>query len=176
MSDLADLMECGTFNGEGRSMNATTSHRSTGLRSHDAGTRRRVRYVAAAMSAAVAVLYIALMLLVRNAELEPGATDTTTYSGYLGLAVAYGIGAVILFTVDNRTLHLLGAGVQIVVLLLFLVFGIGLLGDGVFENEAISDLPIGLWAALITGAQVVLLAMLGYLADNRTDRSDHVTS
>jgi hypothetical protein len=151
-------------------MNATASHRSGDVQSQSAGTRRTVRYVAAAMSAVVAILYVTLMLLVRNAELEPGATDTTTYGGYLGLAVAYGIGAVILFTVDNRTLHLLGAGVQVVVLLLFIVFGVGLLGEGVFENEAISDLPIGLWAALISGAQVALLAMLGYLADRRLDR------
>ena len=148
-------------------MNATGRQHSAELDSERAGTRRTVRYVAAAMSAVVAILYVVLMLLVRNAELEPGATDTTTYGGYIGLAVAYAIGAVILFVVDNRTLHLLGAGVQIIVLLLFLAFGIGLLGEGAFENEAISHLPIGLWATLITGAQVVLLAMLGYLADWR---------
>ncbi len=148
-------------------MNETTSHHDPDLQSQRARTRRTVRYVAAAMSAAVAILYVVLMLLVRNAELEPGATDTTTYGGYVGLAVAYAIGAVILFVVDNRTLHLLGVGVQIVVLLLFLAFGVGLLGEGAFENEAISHLPLGLWATLITGAQVVLLAMLGYLADWR---------
>ncbi|GAA6526209.1 hypothetical protein [Intrasporangium sp. DVR] len=152
-------------------MNVTASHVPDGdVHTQSAGTRRTVRYVAAAMSAAVALLYVVLMLLVRNAELEPGATDTTTYGGYLGLAVAYGIGAVILFALDNRTLHLLGAGVQIAVLLLFVVFGIGLLGEGVFEYEAISDLPIGLWAAVITGAQVVLLALLGYLADRRFEQ------
>jgi len=149
------------------------SHASADVHTKSAGTRRTVRTVAAAMSAVVALLYVVLMLLVRNAELEPGATDTTTYGGYLALAVAYGIGAVILFALDNRTLHLLGVGVQIAVLLLFIVFGIGLLGEGVFEYEAVSDLPIGLWAAVITGAQVVLLAMLGYLADRRFE---HPTS
>ncbi|ADU47593.1 hypothetical protein [Intrasporangium calvum] len=147
------------------------SHASVDVHTKSAGTRRTVRTVAAAMSAVVALLYVVLMLLVRNAELEPGATDTTTYGGYLALAVAYGIGAVILFALDNRTLHLLGVGVQIAVLLLFIVFGIGLLGEGVFEYEAVSDLPIGLWAAVITGAQVVLLAMLGYLADRRFEHS-----
>lgn len=153
-------------------MNASASHADGDLHLQSAHTRRTVRYVAAAMSAVVAILYVVLMLLVRNAELEPGATDTTTYGGYLFLAVAYAIGAVILFVVDNRTLQLLGAGVQIVVLLLFIVFGIGLLGEGVFEYEAVSDLPIGLWAALVTGAQVALLAMLGYLADWRIGRPD----
>ena len=148
-------------------MNATGPGADAERDSQTAGTRRTVRYVAAAMSAAVAILYVVLMLLVRNAESESGASDTTTYGGYVGLAVAYAIGAVILFVVDNRTLHLLGAGVQIVVLLLFLAFGVGLLGEGAFENEAISHLPLGLWATLITGAQVVLLAMLGYLADWR---------
>lgn len=153
-------------------MNVTAEHRSSDLQPQSEGTRRTVRYVAAAMSAAVAVLYVALMLLVRNAETEPGATGSTTYGGYIGLAVAYAIGAVILFVVDNRTLHLLGAGVQIVVLLLFLGFGVGLLGDGALDNETISHLPLGLWAAVITGAQVVLLAMLGYLVDPRADRRD----
>ncbi|MDV3222397.1 hypothetical protein [Intrasporangium sp.] len=153
-------------------MNATDSHADGDVHTQSAHTRRTVRYVAAAMSAVVAILYVVLMLLVRNAELEPGAADTTTYSGYLALAVAYGIGAVILVAVDNRTLHLLGIGVQVVVLLLFIVFGIGLLGEGAFENEAISDLPLGLWAALITAAQVALLAMLGYLADWRVGPPD----
>ena len=148
-------------------MNATTGRHSSGIQTQNAGTRRTVRYIASAMSGVVAVLYVVLMLMVRNAELEPGATDTTTYGGYLALAVAYAIGAVILFVVDNRVLHLLGAGVQIVVLLLFIAFGIGLLGQGVFDNKAVSHLPIGLWATLITGAQVVLLAMLGYLSDRR---------
>ncbi len=148
-------------------MNATTGRHRGALQSRSPGTRRTVRYVAAGMSTVIALLYVALMLLVRNAELEPGATDTTTYGGYLFLAVAYAIGAAILFFVDNRTLHLLGVGVQIVVLLLFIVFGIGLLGEGVFQYKAVSHLPIGLWAALITGAQVVLLAMLGYLSDRR---------
>jgi hypothetical protein len=129
--------------------------------------RRTIRYVAAASAAAVAVLYVVLMLLVRGAELQPGATDTTTYGGYIGLAVAYFIGAVILATVDNRLLHLFGAGVQVVVILLFVVFGVGLLGQGALENPAISHLPLGRWAAVITGAQVLLLAMLGYLADRR---------
>lgn len=130
-------------------------------------TRRTIRYVAAASAAAVAVLYVVLMLLVRGAELQPGATDTTTYGGYIGLAVAYFIGAVILATVDNRLLHLFGAGVQVVVILLFVAFGVGLLGQGALQNPAISHLPLGLWAAVITAAQVMLLAMLGYLADLR---------
>ncbi|MDN5797361.1 MAG: hypothetical protein L0H79_16625 [Intrasporangium sp.] len=143
----------------------TTSQSTTSPSSH--ATRRTVRYIAAAASAVVALLYVVLMLLVKGAELQPGATDTTTYGGYLGLAVAYFIGAVILASVDNRMLHLLGAAVQVVVILLFIAFGVGLLGQGALSNPAISHLPLGLWAAVITGAQVLLLAMLGYLADNR---------
>jgi len=153
-------------------MNVTAEHRSSDLQPQSDGSRRTVRYVAAGMSAAVALLYVVLMLMVRNAEMEPGATGSTTYGGYVGLAVAYAIGAVILFVVDSRMLHLLGAGVQIIALLLFVGFGVGLLGEGALENETISHLPLGLWAAVITGAQVVLLAMLGYLADPRPARSD----
>ncbi len=130
-------------------------------------TRRTVRYLAAGFAAAVGVLYVILMLLVRSAELEPGATNAPTFGGYLALAVAYFIGAVILATVDNRILHIFGVGVQVVVILLFIAFGVGLLGKGALSDPAISHLPLGLWAAVITGAQVALLAMLGYLVDQR---------
>ncbi|WP_347354124.1 hypothetical protein [Intrasporangium sp.] len=129
--------------------------------------RRTIRYLAAGFAGAVAILYVVLMLMVRSAELKPGVTDRRTYGGYLVLAIAYAVGAVILATIDNQVLHVLGMGVQAVTILLFIVFGVGLLGPGVFRYQAISHLPLGLWAALITGAQVLLLAMLGYLADQR---------
>ncbi|MDN5791119.1 MAG: hypothetical protein L0H25_09665 [Micrococcales bacterium] len=127
--------------------------------------RRSIRITAAALSAFVGVLYLVLMFLVARVQLAPGVTDNRTYVGYLVLAIAYLLGAGILFAVDRRILHILGAGVQVVVIVLFVLFGIGLLGPGVFEQRAISHLPLGLWAAVITAAQISLLALLAYLAD-----------
>jgi hypothetical protein len=47
------------------------------------------------------------------------------------------------------------------------LFGIGVFGPGVFEYEALSALPMELWAAVVTGLQVVLLGLLAYLARTR---------
>lgn len=127
--------------------------------------RRTIRITAAALSGFVGLLYLVLMFLVARVQFAPGVTDNRTYAGYLVLAIAYLLGAGILFAVDRRILHILGAGVQVVVIVLFVLFGIGLLGSGVFEQKAISHLPLGLWAAVITAAQISLLALLGYLAD-----------
>jgi hypothetical protein len=54
------------------------------------------------------------------------------------------------------------------VLALFVVFGVGVLGPGVFEYEALSGLHMPVWAAVITAAEVVLLASLSYLAATAT--------
>jgi hypothetical protein len=46
------------------------------------------------------------------------------------------------------------------------MFGAGVLGpgQGVFDYDALSGLHMELWAAVITGAEVVLLGLLWYLA------------
>jgi hypothetical protein len=112
----------------------------------------------------VAVLYLILLYLVAQAEAVPGATDGSTYGGYLFLAVPYLVGAGLLAAVDRRALWVVGAAVQVVVIALFLMFGVGLFGPGVFEYEALTALPMELWAAGITGAQVILFGLLCYLA------------
>ena len=50
---------------------------------------------------------------------------------------------------------------------LFVMFGAGAPfgpGHGVFDYDALSDLPMELWAAVVTGGEVVLLGLLLYLA------------
>ncbi len=97
----------------------------------------------------MAVLYLILLYLVAQAEAVPGATDGSTYGGYLFLAVPYLVGAGLLAAVDRRALWVVGAAAQVVDIALFLMFGVGLFGPGVFEYEALSELPMELWAAAI---------------------------
>ena len=116
------------------------------------------------------MLYLILMLLVARAEAVPGATDSDTYGAYLFLAVAYLAGAVVMTVTDQRQLAGVGVLVQLGVLGLFVVFGAGLLGPGVFEYAALSSLRMPLWAAVITAGQVALVGLLGYLALTPTGR------
>ena len=126
--------------------------------------RRLIRYVAAALSAVTGLLYLVLTFLVRDAESVPGATDGSTYGGYIFLAIPFLAGAVLLSLRDRRLLWAVGAAVQVLVIALFVLFGIGVFGPGVFDYEALSGLPMEMWAEVVTGLQVVLFGLLAYLA------------
>lgn len=126
-------------------------------------TRISVRYLTAILSTVVGALYLVLLFLVFDAESRPDAVVTdTTYGAYLFLAVPYLVGAVLTAVTDRLGLWILGAVVQVLVIVLFVLFGVG-----VFEYEALRDLRMELWAAVITVAQVVLLGLLSYLAITR---------
>ena len=131
--------------------------------------RTTVRHLTGILSAVVAALYLALLFLVHDAESQPDAVVTdTTYGAYLFLAIPYLIGAVLAAVTDRRTLWVLGALLQVVVVVLFVVFAVG--GsehDALFEYEALSDLRMEVWATVITGAQVALFGLLSYLAMTR---------
>lgn len=125
----------------------------------------RLRRGAVAMSAIVTLLYAILFFLVRGVEAGEAAGTESTYGAYLFLTIAYLVSTVAYAALDRRAVWLAGAVLQVVVIGLFVGFGIGLLGPGVFEYEALVEAtPIGLWAGVITGLQVVLLGVLGYLA------------
>lgn len=132
--------------------------------------RTAIRLTTAGLCGLLGVLYLILMLLVAREESVPGATDSNTYGAYLFLAVVYLAGAVVMAITDQRQLAGIGVLVQLVVLGLFVVFGVGLLGPGVFEYAALSSLRMPLWAAAITAGQVVLVGLLGYLAVTPTGR------
>lgn len=135
----------------------TTAHR-----------RRTERLVAAALSGIVALIYLALIFLVRDAEQAANVVTDTTWGAYLFLTVPYAVGAVLLLVTDRRALWIVGAVVQLAVLALFVVFAVGLgLGPdntGVFAYDALSDLPMELIATVVTGLQVVLLGLLVHLS------------
>lgn len=128
--------------------------------------RRSARHLAAALCCGAGLLYLALSFLVADAE--AGAAETT-YGAYLLLSVPYLAGAGLLVTVDRRALWVAGAAVQVVVIVLFVMFGAGLFGPGrgVFDYAALDGLHIEAWATAITGAEVVLLGLLAYLAVTR---------
>lgn len=125
--------------------------------------RSTTRHLAAALCGIIGVLYLILLFLVADAE--SGASENT-YGAYLFLALTYLLGAGLLTALDRRPLWLVGAAVQVVVIVLFVMFG-----TGVFDYDALSGLRMELWAAGITGAEVVVLGLLSYLAFD--PQSDH---
>lgn len=125
------------------------------------GRRRTIRLCAAGLSLVVAGLYLVLLFLVADAERGRGEN---TYGAYLFLSVPYVVGGVLLARLDNRLLYVLGAVVQAGVFVLFVLFGIGVLGPGVFEYEAVGRLHMAVWAVVLTSAEAGLLGLLSYLA------------
>jgi hypothetical protein len=127
------------------------------------GRRRTVRVAAASLSGVLGVLYLVLLLLVRDAE---SGEPENTFGAYLFLGILYLAGAGLLAGLDRRPVWVVGAVVQVGVIVLFGMFGAGLFGpgQGVFDYEAVSGLHMAWWAAGITGAQVLLLGLLSYLA------------
>lgn len=136
--------------------------------------RVRARRLGATLCGVVALLYLILLFVVADAE--SGAAENT-YGAYLFLAVPYLIGAGLLAALDRRGLWVVGAAVQVVVIVLFVMFGAGAFGpgQGVFDYDALSGLHMELWAAVITGAEVLLLGLLSYLAFTPQDVGHDVT-
>jgi hypothetical protein len=128
--------------------------------------RTTIRYLGAAVSCTVGGLYLVLLFLVQDAE--SGAAETAagnTYGAYLYLGLTYLLGAGLLIAVDRRLVWVVGAAAQLTVIVLFVMFGAGAFGpgQGVFDYDALKGLHMQLWAAGITGAEVVLLGLLSYL-------------
>ena len=124
-------------------------------------TRRRpVRRTAAVVSGLVTVTYLWMFFAVRAAE--TGLSENT-FGAYIQLTVIYLIGTILLVVMDRRWLWGVGAAVQVIVLALFATFGVA-----IFDYSAVADLPLTLWAGVLTSAQLALLGLLGYLAISPT--------
>jgi hypothetical protein len=147
-----------------------TSRHESFTRSAD--IRRPIRYLAAALSGVVGVLYLILLFLVADAESGAGEN---TYGAYLFLAIPYLAGAGLLVALDRQALWAIGAVFQLVVLVLFAMFGAGLFGpgQGVFDYEALSELSMAWWATGVTAAEVILFGLLGYLAVTAAQPTRH---
>jgi cytochrome bd-type quinol oxidase subunit 2 len=126
--------------------------------------RRTVaRAVAAMLSGGIAVLYLVLTATVRQAE-QAAAASRSTWGAYLLLAAVYLVGAVLLALLDRRALWRGGALVQVGVLVLFVLVGVGVLGPGVVGSAALTDVPVEVWAGVLCATQVLLLGLLAGLA------------
>jgi hypothetical protein len=138
-----------------------TSQPSVAAHSSD-HLRRAIRFGAAALCGLTGVLYLLLFFLVREAEV---GLSENTFGAYLFLAIPYLVGAGLMLAYDLRLIWGIGAAVQVVVLVLFAMFGAGLWGpgQGVFDYAALDGLHMALWAGVIATAEVILLALFGYL-------------
>ncbi|MGN6303052.1 MAG: hypothetical protein ACTHN8_18370 [Angustibacter sp.] len=118
---------------------------------------RPLQALAQALSAAIAVAYLVLFFLVRAAERDE---PENTFGAYVLLFVAY-VGCTVALSVwRGPVVALAAAALQVAVLALFVVFGVGLLGPGLFDYAAVRSLHMPLWATGVALAQVVLLGVL----------------
>ena len=127
--------------------------------------RTALRYAGAGLCGIVAVLYVSFGFVVRTAERESAVPVDEMWPAFLIGAVPFLAGAVVLAIVDLRPLELAGAVVQAAFLIAFFWVGLGALADA-----PMTDIPSGIWAAAITGLQVLLLVLLGYLAATPEER------
>ena len=114
------------------------------------GRRKAVRYGAALLAAAVGVLYLLIALQVIHVADTTG--KDSPFIPMMAAAVAFWLGAVLLAVIDRRIVWLLGAAVQVVVLI------------GYVAVAPSRDPHVEAWGLLIKLAQVVILGLLVYLA------------
>ena len=120
---------------------------------------------AVVISAGIAAAYAVLAWAVSGLE---AAAPENTYGAYVQLALLYAVCAAVL-ALRKRWAVLTVAAVQVVVLALFVVFAVGLLGPGFFDDQLLRQLSPAAWAVGITAAQVGLLVVL--LVAARQERS-----
>lgn len=120
--------------------------------------RRAVRYVAAAASAATALLYfgIGVGILKVVDVVSSAAPDLFAFGAPAGAAFA--LGAILLLAFDRRLLWILGAILQVAVIVMYV---------------AIADKrtpPFEVWGILIKLLQATILAALLYLVARSPER------
>jgi hypothetical protein len=127
----------------------TTMHR-TGAASDE--RRRLVRFVAAGLSAATAVVYLMIGLGVVSVvdQTAAGAPDLLPFG--LAAGAAYALGAFLLVALDRRALWAIGSILQVGVIAMYIV---------VAPNR---DPSFEAWGLAIKGMQLVLLGALLYLS------------
>jgi len=113
------------------------------------GRRTAIRYAAALLAVAVGVLYLLIALQVIHVADTTG--KDSPFIPMMAAAVAFWLGAVLLAVIDRRIVWLLGAAVQVVVLI------------GYVAVAPSRDPHVEAWGLLIKLAQIVILGSLVYL-------------
>jgi hypothetical protein len=138
-------------------------HERPGPEQHREQARGTTKLAAASVTAAVAILYLALFLV-----LLPHLHETDNPApAFAALAVLYAVGAVLLWRLDARWVHVVGAVVQafLVAGYLWLWSSSAAAGD---QQFFLDHLALGV---VITAAQVALFAMLVLLAWPRDEEA-----
>lgn len=113
--------------------------------------RRQIRYAAAAVSAATALLYFGIGVGVLKVVdvVSPAAPDMFAFGAPAGAAFA--LGAILLFAFDRRFLWILGAILQVAVIVMY------------FVVAPQRTPPFEIWGVVIKLLQATVLAALVYL-------------
>jgi hypothetical protein len=114
--------------------------------------RRTIRYLAAAIAAITTVMYLLIGFGVLHVVDEAAADAPPLLDFGLMAGAAFGLGALLLLTMDRRVLWVLGAILQVGVIVMYVVVG---------QQRTPA---FGLWGITIKILQVVLLGALLYLA------------
>ncbi|MHA6512935.1 hypothetical protein [Tessaracoccus sp. Z1128] len=123
--------------------------------------RRRLRLAAAFLAGIIAVLYVTVFFI-QLPHLREADNPAPLYAF---LAVAYAVGAGLLVLRDNRLLHGVGAGIQVLVVGGFVWLFVELSRHG--EESFVLDM---LWLAVsINALQIVLFGILAVLVAGRPD-------
>lgn len=118
----------------------------------DSARRRRlIRYAAAAVSAATAVLYVGIGIGVLQVGdvAGPDTPDLFVFGAFAGGAFA--LGAVLLLLVDHRGLWLLGALLQVAVIVMYVAI------------SSQRTPPFEVWGITLKVLQATILVALAYL-------------
>jgi hypothetical protein len=122
------------------------------------GRRRAVRYIAAAASAATAVLYFGIGVGLLKVVDEAATDAPGTFEFGASAGAAFLLGTVLLLLFDHRLLWLLGALLQVGVLVMYVAV----------SPERTP--PFETWGIMIKVLQVALLVALAYLVVRVPDR------
>ena len=126
-----------------------------GIRSN---RRRSIRYLAAAASLATALLYFGIAVGVLRVVDEPASDAPAMLEFGASAGAAFVLGALLLFAFDHRGLWLLGALLQVGVIVMYIA--VGPQRTPSFE----------MWGLLIKALQVVILVALAWLTVRRPTR------
>lgn len=116
--------------------------------------------VAVVVSFVLAAAYFALFLLVRDAEM---GADENTFGAYLFLSAAYVVLGVAAWRAPGKSVYVAGIVVQVLVIVLFVVFAVGLLGPGIFDYERVDSLRMEAWAVATLMGQIGLIGLFAAL-------------
>lgn len=123
----------------------------TAVRDHHDSRRHTIRLVAAAASGATALLYFGIGLGILRVVDKVSADAPSMFYFGVPAGLAFVVGGILLFAFDRRSLWVVGAIVQVGVIVLYVA---------VAPNRTP---PFEVWGILIKVLQAIILAALVYL-------------